>query len=289
MRRNVAECRSRGGRVESHAIRVHGKRSLVLIGALVLLALAAKPEAAPSLAAPPFTAVEVPPKMAQFYSEHFAQELTLRGLHVLTAADINQLLGVEREKQLLGCDDTQCIAELADALGADGLISGTIAKIGSAYQLDIRVIAADGSRVLGAYSQRANDESEILPAIAAAADAIAPRIFSALGRAPIAQLTQVRDSGSSRTPAFVAYGIAGALLIGAGAMAIATKSNYDQAVDDYRRSPFTQSASGQKLGWMGPLTDALWISALVAAGVGTYFFFFASPDGGAQLALGATF
>ena len=70
--------------------------------------------------------------------------------HVARGKDMVALLGVERQKQLLGCSDaaSSCMAELAGALGADGLVTGQLARIGKSFQLNVKVLAADGSRTL---------------------------------------------------------------------------------------------------------------------------------------------
>jgi hypothetical protein len=52
---------------------------------------------------------------------------------VLGRADINQLLDFEAEKQLMGCEDDSCLAELAAAMNAQRIVSGTMDKVGSKY------------------------------------------------------------------------------------------------------------------------------------------------------------
>src|SRR5688500_16256709 len=84
------------------------------------------------LALPGLQVVGIDPKLGAFYGEHFAQQLTLRGARVTSTSEISALLGLERQKQLLGCSDeaSSCMAELAKALGVDGLALGDVAKVG---------------------------------------------------------------------------------------------------------------------------------------------------------------
>ena len=101
----------------------------------------------------------------------------------------------------------------------------------------------------------------------------------------------------SHTGAYVAYGIAGALAVGAAIMTLVTRGTYQSAVGEFsnpgtspRPTVGSPGDSGSKLKWMGPLTDSLWAGAVVAAGTGTVLFFTARPNGsGGELAVGGRF
>jgi hypothetical protein len=116
------------------------------------LALAAQPV---RLAVTNFAHVGVPAETAGFYSEHFANRLLAdKRLRVTTPSDMATVIGVQRQKELLGCADNQsaCMAELAGALGVDGIVTGQLARVGHGYQLNVKVLAADGSHALFVYS-----------------------------------------------------------------------------------------------------------------------------------------
>jgi hypothetical protein len=244
----------------------------VLPIALHLALLAAAPtttSTAPSLAAPGFTALGVPKDRAQYYSDHLAQLLTLRGLRVLTAGDVRQLLGMERDRELMGCNEgASCIAELANALGTDGIVTGTVASVGGALHLDVRILATDGSRVLAAFSKQADDEKQLLDSLDAAAAAMAPAVFTALGKEVPAAAPVVSSSSSPPWPAIGVLVAGGALAVGASVMTYTTVTTYGAAVADYRAAPTQQSDNGAQLSWMSPLSDGLWVAAVVAAGAG---------------------
>ncbi|MDQ3266258.1 MAG: hypothetical protein M3Y59_21860 [Myxococcota bacterium] len=89
---------------------------------LLLLLASGSASAGVKVAAPGLTATGVDPRIAAFFSEHLAQQLAHRGLGVTTAAEISTLLGLERQKQLLGCAD--CQVELGNALGVQGMVQG---------------------------------------------------------------------------------------------------------------------------------------------------------------------
>lgn len=154
----------------------------------VLATLAATPAAdAPKaepvkLASPGFSAVNVDDKLATFYSDHFANQLTLQGLRVLTASEIGTMIGFERQKELLGCTDESqsCMAELANALGVDALIVGSIAKFDSSYQLNLKIVSSSDATPLSAFSGSAEGDKGMLARLNDAARAMAPEVFRKL-------------------------------------------------------------------------------------------------------------
>lgn len=50
----------------------------------------------------------------------------VRGFELLSAAEVRAVLDQEATKQLAGCDATSCLAELANALDADLIVSGRV-------------------------------------------------------------------------------------------------------------------------------------------------------------------
>src|SRR4051812_13752442 len=90
----------------------------------VPLAIALTLAAAPiRLAAPAWQSVDVDANKTRFFSDYFAQQLQQARpeIRVTTETEIGQLIGLERQKALLGCNEasSNCMAELAGALGVD--------------------------------------------------------------------------------------------------------------------------------------------------------------------------
>jgi hypothetical protein len=111
---------------------------------LLALVVAAAPL---KLAAPGFTCAGVPGEVCTAYLDRFAALLRSERLHVTSSRDIASVLGLEREKELLGCGDKgACLAELAGALGVEGVLIGNFAKTESSYLATVKVVhARDGS------------------------------------------------------------------------------------------------------------------------------------------------
>jgi hypothetical protein len=67
--------------------------------------------------------------------QRLAAGLKGRGVSMTTPADVAVVLGLERQRQLLGCssDSSNCAMELAAALNARVLLGGSIARVGAGY------------------------------------------------------------------------------------------------------------------------------------------------------------
>lgn len=123
------------------------------------------------LAAAPFKAASagisvssLPPERQELYSELVAQQMTVSGVNVITPKQVQSLLGMERQRSLLGCTDTSnCIAEIASALGVDGVVQGEAAKLDSgSFQVSLKVLWSRDGRPLTVFTGRAADEGALL-------------------------------------------------------------------------------------------------------------------------------
>lgn len=132
---------------------------------LLMVAVSATPEAKEvTLAVPGLSFVGVSEKQGDVYVDYFAQQVTRRGVHVITRTDITAALGLERQKQLLGCtDEKSCIAELAGGLGVSALVVGSLAVTeGGGFVLNLKVTSASGSgRPIAVFSERVRSEEAL--------------------------------------------------------------------------------------------------------------------------------
>jgi hypothetical protein len=74
-----------------------------------------------------------------------------RGLNVLTAQDVKNLVDVEAQKQMLGCapGTESCLAEVANAMGAELVLSGDVGKLGASYVINLHLFDAAKARSVG--------------------------------------------------------------------------------------------------------------------------------------------
>src|SRR4051812_43670994 len=71
---------------------------------------------------------------ANAFADMVQGAIRARGHSVISRSDIENMLGLEKLKDSLGCNTTSCLAEIGGALGVDEIITGSLSKVGS-YQL----------------------------------------------------------------------------------------------------------------------------------------------------------
>ncbi len=158
------------------------------------------------LAAPGLQTVGVDAKLGDVYAQRIAVLAQQPGLEIITSSDIQQLIGMERQKALLGCDTAECGAELAGALGVDAILHGSLARSGSSITLTLRVIQTKDGKELTSASVRAANEDELQDWI----DSNAKR----LGERIVARVRGVPEGDSY--PGWIRW----ALLVGGGGFAV---------------------------------------------------------------------
>lgn len=185
----------------------------VVIAAILL---GAEP-APPKLAMPGLSVIGIEARYGEFFGEHLAQQLKFEGLEVVTTKEIESLLGFERQKQLLGCGESSssCIAELASALGADGVMMGDVAKVGGKTQVNLKIISARDGKTLAAYSDRVDGDEAVLDTLTRAAGQLAEGMGNALHRT-LKPVELGARGGAALKSAWWAPVAAGAVAIGAG-------------------------------------------------------------------------
>lgn len=117
------------------------------------LLLSAAPVEKPKLALIELTAQGgVEASAARSLTDAIAAELQARGyFEVISQRDIETLLGLERQRQLLGCadDGSSCLSELSAALGARFVLSGSLSQLGTAWQLTLSTFDTQRGQALG--------------------------------------------------------------------------------------------------------------------------------------------
>ncbi|RMG19773.1 MAG: hypothetical protein D6729_04420, partial [Deltaproteobacteria bacterium] len=120
-----------------------------------------------------------------------SQVAALGVYQVIGASEIQALLGLEAQRQLLGCsEDSSCLAEIGGALGAERALTGDVARIGSSLVVNLSlldpssatVVARVGRRVPGA--QTAEPVLDVLPALVWSLAHADPAVRDALPPAP---------------------------------------------------------------------------------------------------------
>ncbi len=192
---------------------------LALVGVVVLGAAVGSGPV--KVAVPGFTVSGVDGVQGEAWVDRFVTLLGAEGAFKLTTSrDIQQVLGIERQRELLGCTDAQasCLAELAGALGVDAILTGTVAKSGAGFSATLRALrAGDGSQV-AAVTGRLKDIDALQDWLDAQVPEVSRQLRVAFGlvREDAAGLTPgVASTGSSSRVRLVPV-IAGGLIAVAG-------------------------------------------------------------------------
>jgi hypothetical protein len=165
---------------------------------LVGLLLSASPT---TLAALDLEAQQVPAAVAKLVGTHLVVKLTQKGFQVLTASDLAAVIGVERQKQLLGCnEETNCLAEIGAALNAKGVVLGSVGRLGQTRLLNVKVIASGSAQSLAVCSGRAGSDEGLLAEAEACADTIAAALRSSASE-PLAVASKPTPEPVKQEPA----------------------------------------------------------------------------------------
>jgi hypothetical protein len=72
----------------------------------------------------------------------------LKKFRVIGQKDVNQMLSLEQQKQLAGCNDTSCLVEIAGAMGTKYTIDGSLGTVGTASVLSLTLVDVSRAAVL---------------------------------------------------------------------------------------------------------------------------------------------
>lgn len=167
-----------------------------------------------ALTAPSVVGLE--PVLVDVVSDRFASQLAADPrLRITTARDMAQVLGLERQRQLLGCSESGCLAEIGAALGVDLLLSMSLAKTEKSVSISIRVLRTSDGVAVAQETHRAKDMDGVQDWLDGVAPSLAARIADPLGTSPV----EVRAAAPSSNAVPWVVGASGlALALGGGIM-----------------------------------------------------------------------
>ncbi len=102
----------------------------------------------------------------------------LEGVSAISSSEVRDMLGLERQKQLLGCDEaaSTCLAEIAGALDADEMVTSELVLVGNTYTLTARRSDMRKGRVVQSQTKRfeKRDGEELLAVVGPLVEALYP-------------------------------------------------------------------------------------------------------------------
>ena len=137
-----------------------------MIGTTLLLLLAADAAPQPGLAVMDFAVECAPPEIASAVSGLVAHELErLQLFHVTTAETTRVILGVERQRQLLGCDNCSG-SSMGELTSFEFLVTGKLVRSGSPkdsrYNLILTLLKVGSASPLSSERVEAKGEEKLL-------------------------------------------------------------------------------------------------------------------------------
>ncbi|MFC1611043.1 PEGA domain-containing protein [Myxococcota bacterium] len=110
-------------------------------------------------AAMPMKKAGVDENLSTVLDDVLLSELQQAGFEAIGPDDINAMLGFERTKEAVGCDDAACIAEIGGALGVDYLVAGKVATVSGSPIVTLKLMDVRKGHVL-ARSNRSTSAGE---------------------------------------------------------------------------------------------------------------------------------
>jgi TolB-like protein len=174
------------------------------------------------------------------------------GWSVLSGDDVKASADVEAQKQLLGCDEAGCLAEIAQALGADRIVHGNVARLGQSVVVTLSLFDAKNGASLGRESVQARDEATLPHELEAAVQ----RLSATDGRAA---------SGSSAEGGVDWLLVGGLAGVGVGAVAAGAGTLLNFGARDVLASATSSGADKTDAAGARPLWGALAVGGAVVA------------------------
>lgn len=102
---------------------------------------------------------------------------------VVSAKEIETLVAFERQRQMMDCNDTSCMTEIAGALGVDFILVGSVAHLGDSFILNAKLLSCRTATTAASDSRRMKGENE-----ETLLDAIAPTVRKLMDDAGLARV-----------------------------------------------------------------------------------------------------
>ena len=258
----------------------------------------------PSVAVPDFKVVGIEPALAEVWLERFVTLLGSEGqIRLITARDISQVMGMARQRQMIGCNDTgdTCLSELAGALGVDGILSGAIAQAGGDVTASLRLLRASDGSVVWSATGRVGDQRQLQDWLESQVDRAAGAIRARLGTPELAAVPIIEAQRPPVRWQRLLPGVGGLVLAGVGTGFLVSAQGLRTRLMNERFDDATQihavASNGAAHETTGVVLVALAGAAVITSAVllllgsepGSNVAVAVLPEGGAAMALSGSF
>ncbi len=191
---------------------------------------------------------------------------------VMGEGEIAAMIGFDRQRALLGCSDSRCLAEIGGALGCDYLLLGTMGRVGNQLSLDLKIADAKRSRIAARAGAVIGSTDEL---VSAGRKVLQELLEQVPGGEKVVVVAPLREERASRLGPYLVTGAGGAALLGGAALTavtLANKSSYTYGAAD------TRVSAGVAIGALGVAALVSGVVWMVATG---------SPSTSSGIAVGA--
>ncbi|HEY4223366.1 MAG TPA: DUF2380 domain-containing protein [Myxococcota bacterium] len=112
--------------------------------------------------------------LAHALTQESAAALSDRGFAVVSSSDLKNAVDLHGEKQLAGCDDSGCAAELAGALGADLVLFGDVTHAGDLLVVSVQLYDAKRASTVNRAVVRGTSVSDVVSQARSAVRGLVP-------------------------------------------------------------------------------------------------------------------
>lgn len=133
-------------------------------------------------------------------------------LRVTSGSDLRALLDLERQRQLAGCSESDCAAELASALGTDWLLLTELSSVGGQWVLAMSLIHNSQREPTARTARKTTDKAALLELASEAAAELLRRFDQTAPRTSIVRPLGFVVGGAG-VAAMAAGGVAGGLAL----------------------------------------------------------------------------
>jgi hypothetical protein len=237
------------------------------------------------------TAGSVDPASVAALLSLIASEATHSQATVVSGADLQALIGLETQKQLAGCGDGSCLAQVGGALGVDYLLVSEVGEVGGRWLLTTTLLDVTKATALRRVTKVAKTVGElvdvagaavaetvaVLAPVAPAPAAASPATTTAGAAAPTGPAVSTpgvepTPSASRRGPMRLvgssALGVGGIALLSGVVAGVLARREHDRALSSPPASSAALAAKRASIRKKLWIADGSFIGAVVAAGVG---------------------
>lgn len=142
-----------------------------------------------------------------------ASELDRLGaFKVITSEAIREMLAFEKQRQMLGCADSGCLAEVGGALGVDYLVSGKVSRLAAlkdapeSFTIELTLSSVRKGQREGSVIETGRSEAELLGKAGRAAQRLVQKVLAgrtgtlAVGCSEAGAVVKVDDQVKGTTP-----------------------------------------------------------------------------------------